>query len=342
MNKNHVNLFDFVGVMSTAVLIIASKMIFGQNSIVSFLLQILTILLILFFIFKFIQFVINLFDKKFLENNWDVSKINLFSAIAISSALISILFNIVPLDKIWDMNLYLSLCFWSIGLILWIIFILLIPVNLKFKSKIENVNWSWFIPPVGLFVIIMAWSILALNFEYINQYMAIINLMLFGPAFMIYLLTLSLIYYRSKFVELWNSWIIPSFHIVLAPVAVSILAILNTSSMITKYGFLWIESIFQKISYIYSLIFIWYGLWIFVSLIILYYKTIKQHRKIPFSDLRWAFVFPTWAFNISLLTIKDNIISNMFLDIFIYIVYLVLLIMWIYMIYKKILKKNVK
>lgn len=340
MERKYVNLFDFIGIMSTATVIIASKMLFWSNWIISIFINILIILLILFFIFKFIHFIVSLFNKKFLLENWNISKINLFSAIAISSALISILFNISSFIELSNYYIYISLWFWLLSLVLWIIFILLIPINLKFKSKIENVNWSWFIPPVGLFVIIMAGSILAINFGPINQYMSIINLMLLWPAFMIYLLTLSLVYYRSKFIELWNTWILPSFHIVLAPVAVSILAISNTSKMFIKYWFLWIENIFEKISQIYSITFIWYGIWVFISLIILYYNTIKKNKKIPFSDLWWAFVFPTGAFCISLISIKSTIISNIFFNVFIYIVYWILLIIWSYMIYKKIIVKK--
>ncbi len=335
MFKKPLNVFVFLWIMSTAILAISSKMIFW-NIVVTKILYIIQVLLLLLFMLKLIHFLSNIFDiKNFIKNIKSLEKTNLYSAIAISSALISILFSINPISYLWDYNLYISITLWIIWILLWIIFVLVIPINLKFYSKIENVNWSWFIPPVWIFVIIISGSILWLKLWDFWNTMSLINLMLLGPAFVLYLLTLALVYFRSKFVWLNKSNIAPTFNIVLAPVAVSIIAMISTANLLNVNNFLWISSFFSDITKLYSLIFLWYGIWVFLSLMLLYIKIIKNHKKIPFSDIWRAFIFPIWAFSTAILNIKEFIVSNKFFDMLIYIIYILAIVAWIYMVYKK-------
>lgn len=276
MNKKPLNIFVFLWIMSTAILIIWWNMIFS-NVLIKNILSVVQMILLLLFLAKFLQFILwTLKIKEFIKNIKSLEKTNLYSAIAISSALISILFSTNLVTYLWAFNLYIATILRILWLILWVIFVLVIPINLKFYSKIENVNWSWFIPPVWMFVIIISGSILWLKLWDFWNTMSLINLMLLGPAFILYLLTLGLVYFRSKFVWLNKSNIAPTFNIVLAPVAVSIIAMISTANLLNINNFLEISGFFFWYhKNIFTYIFMIRYMGIFVPNVIIH----KNHQK---------------------------------------------------------------
>ena len=163
----------------------------------------------------------------------------------------------------------------------------------------------------------------------------LINLFLLGPAFVLYFLTLTLVYFRSKFYELSQEKIAPTFNIVLAPVAVSILAMITTSKLLMEYDVFSFNTAFLSISKIYSIIMFGYGLWVLSGLLSLYYKIIKEKEKIPFSELWWAFIFPIGAFTLATVNLHSFAINFMFVEMVYYLLYLILFILWTYVLLKQ-------
>jgi|GEM_PF-4097817 len=341
-NKKNFNFIVFIALMGTSALTLATKSIFNNifTDLFSYLLEISVIILFLFYFLKFIFYI---FDKeKFIGNLKNPSISNLHSAIPIASALISIMLIQIELPYLNKYNIYLSILFWLISLILSSIFIILIPINLKFIAKPEQVSGTWFLPPVGLFVLISAGSILALKFSYWGFYILLINFFLFGPAFILYFLTLSLVYFRSKFYELKEPNITPTFNIVLAPVGVSILAMLTTSKLLLTNDFMNLSNLFLGISKIYSLIMFGYGLWALLGLSLLYYRISKEIGPISFSELWWAFIFPIGAFTLASINLY-SVTNLIFIKIFYFILYFILLFLWIYVFLNQIFKiQNLK
>jgi len=337
MIKNtNLNLVTFIALMGSSALALASKLIFNNilTDVFSYVIEISVIALFLFYL---PLFVIHIKKKEFSENLKNPMKSNLYSSIPITAALISIMLIQIGIPYFKpESNTIISVAFWFISLLLSLVLIILIPINLKFRSKPCQVFGTWFIPPVGLFVLITAGSLLALNFPLISNFVILINLLLFGPAFILYFLTLNLLYSRSKFYELEETKTAPTFNIVLAPVGVSILAMLSTSKALIKYEFLELGNLFSGVSKIYSLIMFGYGLWVLLGLFFLYYRIVKEKGKIPLSELWWAFVFPIGAFTLASVNIY-SFTNLIFIKIVYLIMYFYLLTLWLYIFSKQIL-----
>ena len=334
-DKEKLSLVIFIALMGTSTLALTSNLIFN-NFLTDAFSYILELSIIIVFLFYFSKFVVHIFKKKdFVENLRDPLKSNLYSSIPIAAALISLMLTNIGLPYLNQHTGSLSIFFWLLSLIFSLIFVVLVPINLKFKSKVEHVSGTWFLPPVGLFVLITAGSTLTLKTGFLPRYMFLINLLLFGPAFVLYFLTLTLVYFRSKFYELSQEKIAPTFNIVLAPVAVSILAMISTSKLLLKYDLFDLSGTFLGISRVYSIVIFGYGLWILFGLLSLYYKIIKQKEKIPFSELWWAFVFPTGAFTLATINLHSFVVNFPFFEGIYYLLYFILLFLWIYIFLKQ-------
>jgi len=330
MVKSDVDLVNFIALMGTSALALATKIIFG-NTFLSEFSVLLELGVIFIFILYFTKFLIHLLKRDaFLNNIKNPLKSNLYSAISISSALISIMLVSIGIPFLHRYDIVASAIFWCISLIFSLIFVVIVPINLKFRSKIEHITGSWFLPPVGLFVLITSGSLLALKIPYLKNIMIIINLLLFGPAFILYFLTLTLLYYKSKVQEDIQEQIIPTFHIILAPVGVSILATISTSKLLLSNDFLGIAVLFSGLVKIYSLIMFGYGLWLVFGLITLYHRIIKEKKKIPFSELWWAFVFPTGAFILATINIYLFVTQLVFIKIIYQMLYIIVILLWFY------------
>ncbi len=329
------NLIIFIALMGSAVLALLTKILF-KNDLSLFFSYFLEMVIIILFSLYFICFIVHLFKKESFFNNLKNPKsINFYSAIPIVAALISIMLIMIGLPYFYGNGLNLSLFFWVLSLILGLFFLVVVPINLKFRAKVEDVLATWFLPPVGIFVIVTAGSIVATKFVNWAENIIIINFLLLGPAFILYFLTLNLIYFRSKFYEINQQKILPTFNILLAPVGVSILATLNLAKLILEYNFLGWGDFFVSLSKIYSLIIYGYGLWVVLGLIYFYIRMIIEKSKIDFSEIWWAFIFPLAAFTLATITIYNFIIPIIFFKLLTYILYIILLLLWVYIIIRQ-------
>jgi len=323
----------FVALMGTSAVALATKSIFN-NFLADVFVYGLEIIIISVFLYHLAKFLIHLKGWNNLSNNLKSPlKSGMYSAMPIASALISILFINVGLPYLDGYNALMGTLFWAISLIFSAIFIVAVPISIKFRMKPEDVTGTWFIPPVGLFVLINAGAVLSLKTSFMPHAMTMLNLLIMGPAFMLYLLTLSLVYYRSKFHPLSASKIAPTFTIVLAPVGVSILAMLSTAKLMLEYDIMNIGTVFAGISRIYSVIIFGYGLWVVIGLIALYFRIMKEHKNIPFSELWWAFIFPLGAFTLATGKMAALGFAAEFFTAIEIILYVILMVAWIFVAY---------
>jgi tellurite resistance protein TehA-like permease len=184
----------------------------------------------------------------------------------------------------------------------------------------------------------MAGSTLALSLSHLANLILTINLLILGPAFVLYFLTLTLLYFRSKFYDLSETKIAPTFNIVLAPAGVSIIALIMTSQAMLKYKFLHLASLFSDLTKLYSLVMFGYGLWIVGALLYLYWRIIREKEKIPFSQLWWAFIFPLAAFTLATFNLYHFVLSFEAIKFIYYTLYFILLAIWLLVVYKTFFK----
>ncbi len=330
--KKQFNPIIFIALMGTSALALASDFVL-KNTFLAFFAPLLSFGVLFVFLWNYYVFLKHFFSKNFRESLKNPKKANLYSAMPIASALLAIIFSLIKLPFLANYQIFLSFLFWLNSLIFSLVFIILVPINLKFRSKIEHIAGTWFLPPVGLFVLINAGSVLALKNFSLADTIILINLFLFGPAFVLYFLTLNLLYFKSKIQEGIFEKALPAFHIVLAPVAVSILALLFQAKLMMQNDFLNIAESFLLFAKIYSLIMFGYGLWLLAGLITLYVRAILEKQKIPFSELWWAFVFPTGAFVLATINMSLTFGLNIFKVIYISLFY-VFLVLWFYVFWR--------
>ncbi|WP_457562366.1 SLAC1 family transporter [Caminibacter pacificus] len=296
----------FMSVMSTAAVgilteIIAQKFSFYWLKLFANALVFLAIFLILIigtiFLLRLFKF-----PQKVLQDLQHPIAANFFAGINISFAVLSsAVLNVLLVNKAIEYSLGLKLAeiFYLFSLIIGLFLLITVPVMLIISKKVETKHalGIWFLPPVGMFVVIFAGNFLAMH-NVMKDFILHFNFFLFGPASMLYLLVLSLIYYRLKFHPLPAPEVAPSFVIGLAPVGVSVIAFMTYALLLKKSGefFIDFETFFDLVK-IYSIAIYGFGFWwFFVTAIILSYYLIKH--KIPYTLGFWAFVFPVAAFGI--------------------------------------------
>ena len=342
MNKSgNINLIVFIALMGTSALALASKSIVGGpiGSTFAYFLEVGVVAVFSVHLFRFFGHLLK--KEEFIANLRNPTKSNLYSAMPIASALISIMLTTIGLPFYGQYAFPLSITFWALSLVFSIAFVVLIPIDLKFRSKVEHVLGTWFLPPVGIFVLVTAGSMLALNFGFMPNTISLLNLLLLGPAFVLYGLTLALVYFRSKFFPIETVTVAPTFNIVLAPVAVSIIAMLTTSKLLLASGVLGIAGLFAGISKTYSVILLGYGLWVLLGLPLLYYRIIKEHSKIHFSELWWALVFPLGAFTLAASSVQ-SFVNVWPLGAFCQLLYTLLFLLWGYVLIGYVKKRGFK
>ncbi|MCD6496312.1 MAG: hypothetical protein J7K54_03515 [Candidatus Aenigmarchaeota archaeon] len=290
------NLAAFVAMMGTAALALATKLFFDNLLALGFAYALESGILALF-AYYFTVFLARLAHwKDFSETLKNPQVANLYSAMPIAAAL-SVMMLIKIGIPLFPYNESLAFVFWSISAVFSLFFLVTVPINLKFRVEVRHIMGTWFIPPVGVFVLISAGAVLASAMPWMKTFMAFFNLFALGPAFVLYFLTLSLLYFRTKFEKMPEQNLAPTFNIVLAPVGVSIMAVLFTANLLD--GFYGLGPAFSAAARIYSLTFFGYGLWIIFGLILLYKRFVTEMGKIPFSEMWWAFVFPVGAFTLA-------------------------------------------
>jgi len=298
---------------------------------------ILGILVIVFFILFMIMFTLRII-KFPLEVKKDLSHpiaANFFAGIFISASIIvAVIWNVLnPLW--WCLNpVLVSKIFYVLALILWTIIPVLVPFMLTISEKVDSKHaiWIWFLPPVGVFVLVFAWNFMVIHWIWQN-FIPYLNIFYIWMAFMLYLLVNSLVYSRLKFHSLPAPEVAPSFVIWLAPIWVSIIA-LNTFYLVLQKNniFNWNLNSVHTFIQIVSWMLAWYGFWWFIlTILILSYYLIK--KSLPYTLGWWALVFPMAAFGIWLKFLALDL-SCAFICNLVLFIWLIALVLWFIVFYK--------
>jgi C4-dicarboxylate transporter/malic acid transport protein len=296
----------FMSIMSTGAVGILTEIIANTlnwkflNYVASGFIYLAILLLILITIFFKLR--IFKFPNEFIKDLKHPIAANFFAGINISLAVLTTgILNVLLVNNHISKHLGLLLAefFYICAVFIGLLLLVLVPVMLIISSNVDTKHaiGIWFLPPVGMFVVIFAGNFLALHNVFVN-FIVHFNFLLFGPAFVLYFLILNLIYYRLKFHPLPAPEVAPSFVIGLAPVGVSIIALQTYDLLLKKLGTFFLDvNLLSNLINIYSVVILGFGIWwFFVTLIILSYYEIKN--KIPYSLGFWAFVFPIAAFGI--------------------------------------------
>ena len=302
-----------------------------------YLAGILVLLAVLFFVLFAIFFTIRLF-KFPQEVKKDMSHpifANFFAGIFISAAVI--------VAGIWNVLVPLNWChapevvskiFYLIALVLWTIIPVIVPFMLTISENVDpkHAIGIWFLPPVGIFVLVFAGNFMVLHWIWEN-WIPYVNVLYMWMAFMLYLLVNSMIYSRLKFHPLPAPEVAPSFVIGLAPVGVSIIALNTFYQVLAKNNiFGWdLNSLHTGIAWLSGML-AGYGLWWFIlTVLILGYYLIK--KSIPYTLGWWAFVFPLAAFGIGLKFVGLDL-HCAFLCSLIVLIWFLTVILWLFVFYK--------
>ncbi len=331
-----------------------SSMATGAMGIFTFLIfSVLKILLLkyvsLFFIFlAFLIFIISsiltlvriiLFPKAvFLDSTHPIAS-HFFSGISISAGVLSTTISniLLPLHILpHALSISLATVLYLISIILGIIFFVMVS-SMLITSKTTKSNHAlgiWLLPPVGIFVGIFAGNFLSMHLSPLYATNILIaHLFCFGIALFGYFYTMNLIFHRIKFHPLPPSAMAPSFLIPLAPVGVSVIALLSFTSALENVPAL--DDVFSSISsfsLLYIPFIIGFGFFWMLSVFLVIRHYLRE-EGIPFSLGFWAFVFPVDAFGIGLFFASKILFFSFLLPVTI-VVWIISLLLWAYVFMK--------
>lgn len=191
-------------------------------------------------------------------------KINFFPTIGISF----LMFSIVFLGK----DLTLAKIFWLAGVIIQTTLTFLIVTKWMHQSifKLQHFNPSWFIPAVGNIIVPLAG---------VQLFDPEISWFYFSIGFILWLVLLTISFYRLFFHEKLSDKLTPTLFLLIAPQAVGFIAYVKLTGSI---------DLLARILYYFTL---------FIALLLL--TQIKHFIKLKYYLSWWAYSFPISAFTIS-------------------------------------------
>jgi tellurite resistance protein TehA-like permease len=237
------------------------------------------------------------------------SLVQFYSAIFISAAVCATGLVKIPLGIMGpELALALAKLFWGISLVFGITLALFTPWRIITLNHGEphRILGFWFLPPVGLFVLVFAGNFLALKTDDISwiDNMAILNAVLLGVTLFQSMMLFTLFLLRALAYPFPRMDVIPSFTIGLAPVGVSIIALLSYLPLLGQaesMGFVPANVVAPLIKLL-ALLLWGFGLW-WLLLSLLISLTAALRKGIPVTLGYWAFIFPPAAFTIATLVL---------------------------------------
>lgn len=250
-------------------------------------------------------------DRKILMKELEHSSlVQFYSAIFISAAIcVTGLVKIpLPLPSSFSV-LILAKSLWVFSLAMGTLAAILTPWRIitMDHGEIRRILGFWFLPPVGLFVIVFSGNFLALKTgdpQWIES-VAFINALLMGTALLLSLMIFTFFLLRALTYPFPKTDVLPSFTIGLAPVGVSIIALLSYIPVLkqsTLLAFAPVSTLAPLIQF--GSLLIWgFGLWwLMVATLIAVNGALKK-GGIPVTLGYWAFIFPPAAYTIATLSL---------------------------------------
>ena len=232
------------------------------------------------------------------------SLIQFYSTVSIASAICATGLLNIPISFIPKSTAYfLAVVLWWIACLVGIFFIFLTPYKIITGNHAEprRALGFWFLPPVGLFVLVFAGNFLAMHMSNMNYLHALLffNTLVLGIAIAVTAIIYTIFMFRSFFYNFPRKDVAPSFMIGVAPVGVSIVAINTILPVIKKAGISTIDlAVLSPLVKIVSLLLWGFGLWwLIVAIAVIGTYFVKQ--RIPVTLGYWAFIFPPAAYVIA-------------------------------------------
>lgn len=234
------------------------------------------------------------------------SLVQFYSAIFISAAICTTALLKIPVNAPANSILLLAKTYWTIALLFGISLIVFTPWRIITLNHGEpkRILGFWFLPPVGLFVLVFAGNFLALSTgspNWINP-MAILNALLMGVAIPLAIMIFTMFLFRALTYPFPQADVIPSFAIGLAPIGVSIIALLSYLPLLkeaTLGSFVSLAAIAPIIKF--ASVLLWgFGLW-WLCVALFTVTTAVRRNPIPVTLGYWAFIFPPAAYTIATL-----------------------------------------
>jgi len=232
------------------------------------------------------------------------SLIQFYSAISIAAAICATGLLNIPISFISKSIAYISaIIFWWIACLVGVFFIFFTPYKVITGNHAEprRALGFWFLPPVGLFVLVFAGNFLALRMKNIDYLYALLlfNTLVLGVAIAVTVIIYTIFMFRGLFYNFPRRDVAPSFMIGVAPVGVSIIAINTILPVIKKAGLSIVNlAILSPLVKIVSLLLWGFGLWwLIIAIAVISTYFVKQ--GVPVTLGYWAFIFPPAAYTIA-------------------------------------------
>jgi tellurite resistance protein TehA-like permease len=229
------------------------------------------------------------------------SLIQFYSAISIAAAICATGLLNIPLPFIPVKIVYVSaVIFWWIAFFVGMFFIFLTPYKVITGNHAEprRALGFWFLPPVGLFVLVFSGNFLAMRVEnvtYLNM-LLLFNTLILGVAIVFTVIIYTIFMFRGLFYNFARKDVAPSFMIGVAPIGVSIVAINTILPVIKKAGVSIVDPAFlsQLVKVVSLLLWGFGSWWIVIAIAVIVNYFVKQ--GIPVTLGYWAFIFPPAAY----------------------------------------------
>jgi tellurite resistance protein TehA-like permease len=305
----------FIAIMGTGAVANLLQLMSGQaTGVLHALAVILLTISVMAFPVAFVLLSSRLFvDRQMLQRELEHSSlVQFYSAIFISASVCVTGLVKIPVAFVSAETLLgLAKLLWFLSLGIGSVLIVLTPwriITLN-HGEIRRILGFWFLPPVGLFVLVFAGNFLALktgDVTWINT-VAVLNLVLMGIAMFLSLMLFTMFLLRALALPFPPSMdVVPSFTIGLAPVGVSIIAMLSYLPMIEQAESITFVSLAAMAPLVKVLAASLWGFgfwWMFVALSIT--LTAVLRKGVPFTLGYWAFIFPPAAYALASLTLAQ-------------------------------------
>ncbi|MDP8290341.1 MAG: hypothetical protein P9M02_05200 [Candidatus Susulua stagnicola] len=301
----------FIFIMGTGALanifqLLAGKPTGALHNLAGFFLMVTLVVFPVVFFFMLFRFFVGL---DCISKEWRHSSlIQFYSTISIAAAICATGLLNIPISFIPKSTAYiLAVVFWWVACLVGIFFIFLTPYKVITSNHAEprRALGFWFLPPVGLFVLVFAGNFLAMHMKNIDYLRGILlfNVFVLGIAIPVTVIIYTIFMFRGFFYNFPRKDVAPSFMIGVAPVGVSIIAINTIVPVIQKAGISIIDlTILSSLVKIISLLLWGFGLWwLIVAIAVIFTYFLKQ--GIPVTLGYWAFIFPPAAYVIASLII---------------------------------------
>ncbi|HQF37523.1 MAG TPA: hypothetical protein PK322_00230 [Opitutaceae bacterium] len=254
-------------------------------------------------------------DRGLLLKEWAHSSlVQFYAAVFIAAAILVAGLVKIPLPALGapDWPVALAKILWGFALVGSVATAVLVPWRIITLDHGEprRLLGFWFLPPVGLFVVAFAGNFLALRLAdpaWLRAMLAI-NTVLIGGAAVQAAILFALVLFRGLAYPFPAADVVPSFTIGLAPVGVSIIAVLSHLAVLKAValpGLLALGTL-APVALAGALLLWGFGLW-WLAVVALVVVRAARTKGIPFSLGYWAFVFPPAAYALATLLLAQAV-----------------------------------